>query len=71
MKRNFSRRIEAAFPVYNEKLQKEIKDVIDIQLTDNTKARLVDEKQSNIYNHIITGKSHRSQYEIYDYLKNS
>ena len=68
MRRNLSRRIEAAFPVYNEKLKKEIKDIIELQLMDNIKARIIDEKQLNRYND-NGSEPHRSQYEIYEFLK--
>ncbi|MEO8512419.1 MAG: polyphosphate kinase 1 [Ignavibacteria bacterium] len=69
MKRNLSRRIEVAFPVYNEELKKTIKDIINIKLSDNVKARIIDEKQTNEYRRNGEETRHRSQYEIYDYLK--
>jgi polyphosphate kinase len=69
MKRNLSRRIEVAFPVYNKDLQKMIKDIVSIQLQDNVKARVIDERQTNEYQQGPQDTSHRSQIEIYDYLK--
>jgi polyphosphate kinase len=69
MRRNLSRRIEVAFPVYDENLKKEIKDIIYLELMDNVKARIIDEKQLNSYNHTGSDKPHRSQYEIYEFLK--
>ncbi|HAX48893.1 MAG TPA: polyphosphate kinase 1 [Ignavibacteria bacterium] len=69
MKRNLSRRIEVAFPIYDEDLKNIIKHILNIKLNDNVKARVIDEKQTNNY---VTGESttaHRSQYEIYDYMK--
>lgn len=69
MKRNLNRRIEVAFPVYNKSLQKIIKDILSIQLNDNVKARIIDEKQSNNYRIGDDVVSHRSQDEIYDYFK--
>jgi len=69
MKRNLSRRIETAFPVYNEKLKQTLRDILDIQLRDNIKARIIDEKQQNKYkNHFFDGEI-RSQTEIYEYFK--
>ncbi|HEY3250444.1 MAG TPA: polyphosphate kinase 1, partial [Ignavibacteria bacterium] len=68
MKRNLSRRIEVAFPVYDKSLQKIIKDIISIQLQDNVKARIIDEKQINEYQNGSEVK-HRSQDEIYEYFK--
>jgi polyphosphate kinase len=69
MKRNLSRRIEVAFPVYDKSLQKVIKDILSIQLNDNVKARIIDDKQSNNYRVGDDVISHRSQDEIYDYFK--
>lgn len=69
MKRNLSRRIEVAFPVNHPKIKKLIMDITAIKLEDNVKARIIDEKQTNEYKIVTTGKPHRSQYEIYDYLK--
>lgn len=69
MKRNLSRRIEVAFPVYNEELKKMVKDIVNIKLSDNVKARIIDEKQTNMYRSNEGLEQHRSQYEIYDYLK--
>ncbi|HJY64295.1 MAG TPA: polyphosphate kinase 1 [Ignavibacteria bacterium] len=69
MKRNLSRRIETAFPVYDKSLQKMIKDIISIQLQDNVKARIIDEKQVNEFQKNGSGMTHRSQLEIYDYFK--
>jgi polyphosphate kinase len=71
MKRNLSRRIETAFPVYDKELQKTIKDIIGIQMQDNVKARIIDEKQVNEFQKNGPGISMRSQVEIYDYLKKS
>jgi polyphosphate kinase len=70
MTRNLSRRIETAFPVYDPELKKIVRDIIDIKLNDNTKARIIDEKQTNQFVQRMNSVRHRSQYEIYDYLKN-
>jgi polyphosphate kinase len=69
MKRNLSRRIEVAFPVYDEKLKQELKDILLIQLNDNVKARIIDEKQQNKYVINDPEKQIQSQYEIFEYLK--
>lgn len=69
MKRNLSRRIEVAFPVYNENLKNFIKHIVNIKLNDNVKARIIDEKQTNQYRVTQSTTEHRSQYEIYDYIK--
>lgn len=69
MKRNFDYRVEVACPIKDKKIQQELKAILNIQLKDNTKARLLN---YNRYNHYKTSKSKRkirSQFEIYDYLK--
>jgi polyphosphate kinase len=69
MKRNLSRRIESAFPVYDETLKNEIKDILNIQLSDNVKARVIDAKQNNLYKTDNNSNRIRSQIAIYEYLK--
>jgi polyphosphate kinase len=71
MKRNLSRRIEVAFPVYEPELKKQVKNIINIKLSDNVKARIIDEKQQNHFRRNAETEIHRSQYEIYDFLKSS
>ncbi len=69
MKRNLSRRIEVAFPVYDNDLKNIIKHIVNIKLSDNVKARVIDEKQTNAYRKTDSISEHRSQYEIYEYMK--
>ena len=69
MKRNLSRRIEVAFPVYDNDLKNIIKHIVNIKLSDNVKARIIDEKQTNVYRKTESTSEHRSQYEIYEYMK--
>lgn len=69
MTRNMDYRIEAAAKITQKNLKKEIKDQLDIQLSDNVKARILDKKMRNEY--VSSGKIPiRSQIEIYHYLKN-
>jgi polyphosphate kinase len=68
MKRNLSRRIEVAFPVYDKNIQKHIQKMIDIQLNDNVRARIIDENQDNTYLMNNGVENIRSQYAIYSYL---
>ena len=69
MKRNLSRRIEVAFPIYNNSLKKLLKKIFEIQFNDNVKTRIINEFQDNQYiKHYGTSKI-RSQYETYRYLK--
>lgn len=68
MNRNLFNRIECGFPIYDEGIKQEIRDIINIQLSDNTKARLIDSDYDNKY--VTTGEGHhRSQYDTYDYLR--
>jgi len=69
MVRNLSYRIETTFPVYDPKLKTEIKNILNLQLNDNVKARVLDAEQHNFYrknNHYLVI---RSQTETYYYLK--
>jgi polyphosphate kinase len=68
MKRNLSRRIEVAFPVYDEKIKTQLLKMINIQWSDNTKARIINEKQNNEYHVTTDDKKIRSQYDIYSFL---
>jgi len=68
MTRNLDYRIEAAAKITDKDLKKELKDIIDIQLRDNVKARILDKNLSNEY--ISNTKEEcRSQIETYKYLK--
>ncbi len=69
MKRNLSRRIEVGFPIYDEALKKQLREIIDIQLNDNMKARIIDKNQKNKYRKSKTDTLIQSQLKIYDYLK--
>jgi polyphosphate kinase len=70
MTRNLDSRIEVIAPIYDEELAAEFKDILELQLNDNVKARILDDAETNDY--IKTGpneRSIRSQFEIYSYLK--
>ena len=69
MSRNLRRRIETAFPIYNEHIRQEIKELLQIQLEDNVKARIIDEAGSNDYKQSNNDLSIRSQVELYYYYK--
>ena len=49
MTRNLDRRVEVVFPIYDPKVYKELKNVIDLQLADNVKSRIINEDQDNTY----------------------
>jgi polyphosphate kinase len=69
MTRNMDFRIEVAFPIYDKEIQDEIQNIIDIQLHDNVKARILDEQQSNIHKHDGSKIKVRAQAGIYNFLK--
>ena len=68
MVRNIDHRIEAACPILEKDMQQEIKDMLNIQLQDNIKARLLDNELSNQYVNPRNKKKVRSQVETYAYL---
>lgn len=69
MVRNLNYRIETTFPIYDIHLKTEIKDFLDIQLSDNVKSRLLDKELSNRYNKNDSDISIRSQLETYFYIR--
>jgi polyphosphate kinase len=68
MVRNLDHRIEAACPIFDEKIKTEILDILNIQLADNVKARLLNNSLSNDYATTQSKKKIKSQVEIYQYL---
>ncbi|WP_429080466.1 polyphosphate kinase 1 [Aeromonas bivalvium] len=69
MSRNIDGRIEVATPVYDERLKQRILDILDLQLSDTCKARVIDAEQQNEYVKRGNRRKIRSQVAIYDYLK--
>ncbi len=69
MVRNLHHRVECAFPIYDKEIKKQIKDVINLQLSDNQKARSLDFKRINEYQKNDL-KPLQSQIETYNYIKN-
>lgn len=70
MTRNLSRRIEVLSPILDKDVAQEFKEILEIQLKDNVKARIQDADEKNEYVKRANGEQPvRSQYEIYNYLK--
>jgi polyphosphate kinase len=68
MPRNLDRRIEVTCPVFDKNIKAEIRDIFDIQWSDNVKARIFNETQSNVF--VKSGKEKiQSQIEVYNYIK--
>ncbi len=70
MSRNFEHRVEVGFPVLDNEVRQEIKDIIDFQLQDNVKARDINQLQNNKYHKNRQSIKIRSQVQTYNYLKN-
>lgn len=67
MVRNLDHRVEASCPVFDERIKQQLKEILNIQLHDNVKARWLDNELSNEY--VRTGgESIRSQIATYNYL---
>lgn len=68
MVRNIDHRLEVACPIFEKNIQQELKDILQIQLKDNIKARILDNELSNQYVNPRNTKKIRSQVETYNYL---
>ncbi|BCO13128.1 polyphosphate kinase 1 [Aeromonas hydrophila] len=69
MSRNIDGRIEVGTPIYDERLKQRILDILELQLSDTCKARVIDADQQNEYVKRGNRRKIRSQVAIYDYLK--
>ncbi len=70
MLRNLDHRVEASCPIFDDEIRKELKDILNIQLHDNVKARWLDNTLSNEYVRDNSDLLIRSQIETYHYLYN-
>lgn len=69
MNRNLNRRIELGFPIYDEDIKKEVLEILNLQLMDNTKARILDSGHNNLQKLTTGGRKIRAQIETYKFLK--
>ncbi|HYK76084.1 MAG TPA: polyphosphate kinase 1 [Daejeonella sp.] len=69
MTRNLDRRVEVGFPILDPEIKQEIRDMINIQLKDNTKAREINQFNNNRYLKGRLKTEFRSQLDTYIYLK--
>ena len=67
MIRNFDNRIEVACAIFDKSIQKELMDMLQIQLSDNVKARIINNGGVNRYKPAF-GPAVRSQEKIYHYF---
>ena len=70
MPRNLNRRIEVAVPIYDPEIQRELMEMLLIQLKDNSKARILDQDLQNNYQRIYPGLKFRAQEDYYNYIRN-
>ena len=68
MTRNLNRRVEVTAPIYDSKIQRQLRDHFEILWKDNTKARILDANQSNEHR-MLPGPKIRAQLALYDYVK--
>lgn len=68
LNRNINRRIETAFPIEDEQLKDEILNILDLQLNDNTKARLINGRLENIKLTSDAKSPIRAQHDTYAML---
>ncbi len=69
MTRNLDHRVEVGFPILDPEIKKEVKDIINIQLKDNTKAREINRFNNNQYRKNKGKGLYRAQTDTYTYLK--
>lgn len=69
MTRNFEHRVEVGFPVLDNEVRQEIRDIIELQLQDNVKARDITRLQNNKYHKNRLSTKVRAQVQTYNYLK--
>jgi polyphosphate kinase len=70
MNRNIYHRVEVCFPIYNEQIKSELKEIIQAQCDDNVQAVTIDGSQRNIPVASSGGKEIRSQERIYEIVAN-
>jgi len=68
MTRNIDYRVEVTCPVLDPDLQQELQDMLDIQLADNVKSRVLGAEQNNAY-HQTKNRKIRSQLAFYKYIE--
>jgi polyphosphate kinase len=68
MVRNLDHRVEATCPITEEGIKKQLKNILNIQLSDNVKARWLNNELSNDYVSSKGKKKIRSQVETYQFL---
>src|SRR5262245_26823871 len=69
MPRNLDHRVEIAFPILDPKLQGEVREMLDVQLRDTTKARLLQPDGTSTRVRVVAGAEPlRSQERLYELI---
>ena len=69
MERNLDKRIEVGCPILSDNLKRELDLIFDYQWRGNNKARIIDQKQRNLYRAKGKNESFHYQEEMYNYYK--
>jgi len=70
MTRNLDHRLEVGFPILDPYIKLQIRDIIDLQLRDNTKARIIQPNGLSPRKKPKKNNTFRAQTDTYTYLKN-
>jgi polyphosphate kinase len=68
MPRNLDHRVETAFPILDPRLQAEIRQMLDVQLADTTKARLLQPDGTSVRARPDGDAPLRSQERLYELI---
>jgi polyphosphate kinase len=69
MNRNLHRRIEVCFPIYDPVYAQQLKDILALQLADNTNAVILDDEMKALPVPKVAGEPDvNAQKSIYDYV---
>jgi polyphosphate kinase len=68
MPRNLDHRVEIAFPILDPRLQAEVREVLEVQLVDSAKARLLQPDGTTVRVHVPGSGLIRSQERIYELI---
>ena len=69
MSRNLDHRVEVTCPIFDDDIKNELRKLLEMQMSDNVKARILNENQDNRYLKNNAPPLH-SQIEIYNFYKN-
>jgi polyphosphate kinase len=69
MSRNLNRRVELCFPVFDVDIKKKLLTIVNMQLKDNVKARIINRRQTNPFRKSTAASLTRSQFDIYEYYR--